>query len=154
MTKANNSTPVLILLALLWWLLAAAVVLYQVVSPPEIQIEWVTATEYNTAGFNLYRSETPDGEFRQINEKLIPGSDDPALGGQYLFLDREVHRGQRYYYVLEDVEYDNTRQRHAPITGQAPSLAGWSLLLAAFSGMVGLILFVSSFRNGRVRPNK
>jgi hypothetical protein len=152
MPKANNSAPVLILLAFLWWLVAAAAVLYQATSPPEIQIEWVTATEYNTAGFNLYRSETPDGEYRQINEKLIPGSDDPALGGQYLFLDREVNGGQIYYYVLEDVEYDSTRQRHAPITGQAPAAPGWSLLLATFSGLAGLILFVSAIRNRRVRP--
>jgi hypothetical protein len=132
--------------------MAAAVVLYQFASPPEIQIQWVTATEYNTAGFNLYRSETPDGEYRQINDMLIPSSDDPALGGHYLYLDREVTRGKSYYYVLEDVEYDNIRERHPPITGQAAAVEGWSILLAAFSGLVGLILLVLALRNRRSRP--
>jgi hypothetical protein len=152
MIKAGGNTRPLIFLAILWWLMAAAVVLYQVAMPPEIQIEWVTATEYNTAGFNLYRSETPDGEYRQVNESLIPSNADPALGGYYLYLDREVMRRQNYYYVLEDVEYDNTRQRHPAITGRAAAVEGWSLLIAALSGLVGFRLLALARSNKPSRP--
>jgi hypothetical protein len=132
--------------------MAAAVVLYQLATPPEIRIEWATATEYNTAGFNLYRSQAVDGEYQQINETLIPSNVDPALGGQYLYLDREVTAGQSYYYVLEDVEYDNTRQRHPPITGQATAVAGWSLLLAAFSALIGFILLALALKTRPSQP--
>ncbi|MGQ9491610.1 MAG: hypothetical protein ACUVR4_00790 [Anaerolineae bacterium] len=56
-----------------------AVVLTGCTAP--VRIEWRTETEINTAGFNLYRSESPAGPFDvKVNDQLIPPAADPLTG--------------------------------------------------------------------------
>ncbi len=106
-------------------------------------VEWSTASELETAGFNLYRSESPEGPFTRINERLIPGSPDPLTGGSYEYLDSDVDAGVTYYYQLEDVETSGTLTRHGPIQVKATGGGRTELLLAiiGFSGVIaGAIL--------------
>jgi hypothetical protein len=39
----------------------------------KVMLRWVTASEFQNLGFNVYRSRTPDGKFTKLNGKLIPG---------------------------------------------------------------------------------
>jgi len=104
-------------------------------------VEWTTASELNTAGFNLYRSESPDGPFTRINDHLIPASPDPLIGGSYVFTDTNVVAGYTYYYQLEDVEFNGTTTRHGPIEvtaeggGKAEMLLAVALMVAALLGL-------------------
>jgi len=84
-----------------------------------IEVKWTTASELDTAGFNLYRSDQPDGNFVQINSSLIPASNDPLTGGSYSYTDRTVEAGRTYYYELEDVEIGGTKSRVGRLTIQA-----------------------------------
>jgi hypothetical protein len=102
-----------------------------------VVIEWTTANEVNTAGFNLYRGETPDGPFTQINASLIPASSDPLTGGDYRFEDTSVQPGRTYYYQLEDVEYSGATTRHGPVQSTAPGLdPALAVGLAALAALV------------------
>jgi hypothetical protein len=139
----------LFFLAILWFALGGAILYMQFVRPPIIEIEWVTETEFDTAGFNIYRSPLPEGEFVQINPQLIPGSPDPATGGAYVYADTDVQAGETYYYKLEDVEYSGARQQHEVIAGQAPRLEEWALILAAISFVLGIALFTTGIRASR-----
>ena len=115
-----------------------------VVAPTEavVIVEWTTASEVDTAGFNLYRSESPEGPFTRINDHLIPASPDPLLGGSYAFTDSNVVAGHTYYYQLEDVEIDGTATRHGPIEvkavggGRTEGLLAIALMGAAVLGLV------------------
>ena len=60
--EQTNSAKWLIIMGVLWLVLAAAFLVYQLSVPPTVTLEWTTATEINTAGFYIYRSESPDGE--------------------------------------------------------------------------------------------
>jgi hypothetical protein len=62
-------------------------------------VEWTTESEVDTAGFNLYRSESLEGPYIKINPELIPSSPDPILGGHYVYTDTNVVAGQTYYYM-------------------------------------------------------
>lgn len=73
-------------------------------SDGKVVIDWETATESNNAGFNIYRSETKDGEYIQINDTLIPGAGDSVSGSTYNFSDNNVEAGKLYFYKLEDVD--------------------------------------------------
>jgi len=64
-----------------------------------IQLDWETVSENGNAGFNIYRSLSPDYGFEKINSKLIPSSGDM----KYTFEDRNVEPGKTYYYKLESV---------------------------------------------------
>jgi len=85
-----------------------------------ILLEWETAQELNNAGFNLYRSESFDGPWAQLNTTLIPpqypGS---VLGGVYEWLDTLVRPGNVYYYRLEDIDIYGVRTFHGPVWANA-----------------------------------
>lgn len=93
-------------------------------APTRIVIEWTTATEINTAGFNLYRSESKDGPFTKVNATLVPASNDPLVGGKYRYEDTSVTPGRTYYYQLEDVEFGGASKRHGPIVVTASAALG------------------------------
>jgi hypothetical protein len=88
-----------------------------------VVLEWSTASEFDTAGYHLYRGEAPEGPFVRINEHLIPAAPDALLGGEYVYTDTHVAPGGRYYYQLEDVENNGATSRHGPLAVRA-SLPG------------------------------
>ena len=102
-------------------------------------VEWTTASELNTAGFNLYRSDSSEGPFARLNEHLIPASPDPLVGGSYVFTDTNVVAGRTYYYQLEDVETSGATTRHGPIAAKAEG-GGQAILLAVALLMGGALL--------------
>ena len=97
-------------------------------------VRWQTASELDTAGFNLYRSEHPDGPFTQrVNPVLIPAGTTPLVGASYVYTDTNVQLGRVYYYELEEVENDGTRTRIGRI---AVRVAGPSPLLRLVGGVL------------------
>lgn len=106
-----------------------------------INVEWTTASETNTAGFNLYRSERAGGSYIKVNAQLIPASTDPLTGGKYSFEDKNVTPGKTYYYELEDVQLDGVTTRHGPIVVTAPGATG-EISGLAVAGAVSLAAFV------------
>ncbi len=112
-------------------------------APTRIIVEWTTATEINTAGFNLYRGESEQGPFVKVNDQLIAASPDAVTGGKYRFEDASVQAGKTYYYQLEDIEYGGASARHGPLIITAPGGVGVTELglgLGAI-GVVGLLVF-------------
>ncbi|MFN3308160.1 MAG: hypothetical protein ACK44E_03045 [Anaerolineales bacterium] len=83
---------------------------------PRIVIEWQTATEINTIGFNLYRAEDAQGPYLKINETLIPSSNDPLKGGSYQYVDARVVPNRVYIYKLEDLDTQGKTTLHDPIS--------------------------------------
>jgi hypothetical protein len=70
--------------------------------PQGIQLSWQTAQENDLIGFNIYRSESPDGERVQINSELIPAVTPGQLqGNDYLYLDTSAEAGKTYFYWVE-----------------------------------------------------
>ncbi len=126
------------------------------VADSSVLVEWTTESEVETAGFNLYRSESPAGPYVKVNTALIPGASDPLLGGRYVYTDTNVVAGRTYYYKLEDVDLDGTTTLHGPIEVVAeasspsafPNLAAWWPLavLIAVLALGGALL---SWRRGR-----
>jgi hypothetical protein len=145
-SRPAQSKGVIIGLGTMWILLALVILALQFIVPPKIEIEWETETEIETAGFNIYRSDTADGEFVRINDQIIPSQSDAVSGATYIFEDKDVERGKTYYYRLDDIEYDNTTTQHDILTGEVNSLNWWTIPLTLFSGAVGIIMVFSGIR--------
>jgi hypothetical protein len=104
----------------------------------KIVISWETASEVDTAGFNIYRSENPAGPFRRVNEQLIPASGDPLVGGDYSYRDESVDAGRLYYYRLEDVDLAGSATSQGVISVKAQRGGTAELVLAAIFLLFGL----------------
>jgi hypothetical protein len=88
-----------------------AVTLKDFVAVPDengVKISWETLSEVNTLGFNVYRSDTQDGEKTLINSELILSNLIPGSMGGALY---EIHDDKGFaesYYWLEEIETDGT----------------------------------------------
>lgn len=105
-----------------------------------ILVEWSTASELSTVGFNIYRSENKDGPYAKVNQALIPASTDPLGGGDYSYRDTTVTAGITYFYQLEDVDSNGNNEKYGPIQVVAQragvlelALAGGLVLVSTFS---------------------
>jgi len=116
-----------------------------------VVVEWKTASELNTAGFNLFRSENKDGPFSQINQNLIPAAPDPLTGGTYSYPDNSVTPGVMYYYQLEDLDYDGGSSRFGPIEVRAQAGGKTEFFMAALMAGLGLVIMVLILFNRRNR---
>ena len=133
----NSSFYRSLILGILWTGLAILITVTQIVSTPKIEIKWNTASEYDTAGFNIYRSTVKDQGFERINDELIHSTADTTSGAEYSYIDYNVARGETYYYRLEDVEFDNTSTLHEVVSGQADAVDNWILILTGVCLAIG-----------------
>ncbi len=79
-----------------------------------VVLEWETANEVDSLGFNLYRASSPHGRMIRLNEDLMlclgaPGS---PVGAVYGYTDTDTEPGTAYYW-LEEVDI----YRHGSVFG-------------------------------------
>ena len=127
-----------------WLLLAGLIVVTQLARAPQIEVNWMTETEFDTAGFNVWRSDSQEGEYHKINELLIPSAADAAAGADYRYVDDKVERGKIYYYRLEDVAFDNSTVQHEIVSATAQGASRVALFVAIVCILIGATLILSS----------
>jgi len=91
-----------------------------------IQVDWVTSSETDNLGFNVYRSASLTGERTRINSELIL-AESALNGATYGLLDTDAGEGT-WFYFLEDIELTLASTMHGP----AIAVSGDSEALAAF----------------------
>lgn len=89
----------------------AAVVMTEFsVTPGNTQalVSWRTASEYNTSGFYVLRSNTLEGTYTRVRDEFIPRRGTGITGAFYEFVDSGLSNGVTYYYKIEIVNIDLT----------------------------------------------
>ena len=76
----------------------------------EVVIRWTTESELDNAGFNILRSESRNGEYKQVNTELIAGHGTTGERHSYKWVDPTAKPGVVYYYQIEDVSFAGERQ--------------------------------------------
>jgi hypothetical protein len=89
-----------------------------------ITLQWETASEIDNLGFNLYRAESADGPWTQLNADLIPSNVPPGslAGATYTFKDQDVWGGTVYYYRLESIDVQGQSEFHGPVSSALRAL--------------------------------
>ena len=85
----------------------------------QVRTDWVTTSEINNTGFNIWRGTTPKGPTVKLNKTIIPScSPGGTQGCNYSFTDAMPLSGGKtrptYYYWLEDIDLNGTVTRHGP----------------------------------------
>lgn len=90
-----------------------------------VLVTWDTILETDHAGFNIYRSDTYNGEYTQLNSELIRNYlTSSSLRGYYRFEDRGLQNDKVYYYKIEDVAMNGVTEVHGPVSAQTSAAAG------------------------------
>lgn len=85
---------------------------------PEIYLEWETATEFDTVGFFIVRSDSATGTFTRISD-FIPHEGDTIVGAQYDHIDENAVLGNTYWYKLEELTTNQESQFYGPISAMS-----------------------------------
>jgi Secretion system C-terminal sorting domain len=94
-------------------------------------LNWITQSETDNLGFNLYRSENENGfdNSLSLNSTLISGMGTTSTPTNYSFADEyPVIEGHTYYYWLQSVSTSNDLELFGPvfleipIVGQLPTM--------------------------------
>ncbi len=107
-------------------------------SEGDLVLQWVTESEINNLGFEIWRSWTSGGNFEFISGYLI----NPGLVGQgnsnirheYRYEDKTVEPGNKYWYKLADVDFNGVRTYHAPISVEVPKASNIPSAFKLYSG--------------------
>jgi hypothetical protein len=83
-----------------------------------VEVIWQAENTIQLVGFNLWRSDSADGPYVQINDTLIPIREDPLEPGQYRYLDRSPHRNSNLFYQVEEIGWQGNRERKLPVQVQ------------------------------------
>ena len=76
----------------------------------EVVIRWTTESELDNAGFNILRSDSRNGEFKQVNSELVQGAGTTGERNTYEWVDETAKLGVVYYYQIEDVSFAGEHQ--------------------------------------------
>jgi uncharacterized repeat protein (TIGR01451 family)/fimbrial isopeptide formation D2 family protein len=82
----------------------------------QVIVEWQTSAEVGTVGFDLYRWGNASGDFRKLNDHLLPGLIESQQGGTYRYIDAQAIPGQIYTYELVEVENTGEQRHYGPFT--------------------------------------
>ena len=77
-----------------------------------LSINWITASETNLSGFNIYKNNAKDfSSSYKINPSIIPAHNNSSINN-YSFTDNtgDIQQGQTYYYWLESLSYSGENQ--------------------------------------------
>ena len=76
----------------------------------KVVIRWTTESELDNAGFNILRSDSLYGEFKQVNDEMIQGKGTTGERSSYKWIDTSAKPGVIYYYQIEDVSFAGERE--------------------------------------------
>ncbi len=90
-----------------------------------MKLVWVTTTEVNNVGFNIYRSSFVGikqlGNYQKLNASIIPTQTPPGSmeGSTYRWFDNTITGNTLYWYILEDVDIYGMSWYHGPVMGRS-----------------------------------
>jgi len=89
-----------------------------------VKLDWVTETEIDNAGFNIWRADAADGEYVKLNDEIIPAKGFETDGAKYVFTDNIAKNRKTYFYKLQDIDVYGTSTFHGPVSATPKFLLG------------------------------
>jgi hypothetical protein len=84
------------------------------------KVKWVTASEVNNFGFDVFRGDSEDGPFVKINEITVPGAGNSDIPNKYQFVDETIETGKVYWYYVESISMSGQREKFTPTFKSKP----------------------------------
>ena len=88
------------------------------------KLEWVTESEIDNAGFNIWRADAENGEYVKLNDEIIPAKGSAIKGAKYFYTDHTAKNRKTYFYKLQDLDVYGTSTFHGPASVTPSFLSG------------------------------
>jgi hypothetical protein len=75
-----------------------------------VSLNWVTSSEVENLGFNIYRSVAEEENWSKVNSAMIDGKGTTSEESSYRFVDEKVAAGETYSYQLESVSINGVAE--------------------------------------------
>lgn len=76
---------------------------------------WTTASEQENFGYDVYRGESEHGPFVRLTHQPILGNGTTHETHTYRFVDDQIDPCKDYWYYVESIATDGTRERFTPV---------------------------------------
>ena len=86
-------------------------------------IRWVTQSEDEVFGYDVYRGANESGPFQRINAEIILGAGTTDLPQRYVYSDEAIEAGKVYWYYVESISLSGERSRLTPTYASRPKIA-------------------------------
>jgi hypothetical protein len=94
-----------------------------------VSLTWVTESELENEGFNIYRRDVKGkSDWNIITSSVIPGRGNTSEKTEYEYLDQSVQAGLTYEYMLESISYTGVRVQEMVIEVTVPVPTEYTLL--------------------------
>ncbi len=98
-----------------------------------VLVQWRTESEENNLGFYVMRSGHSGGLYECLGP-LIEGAGTSPSPHDYCFRDNRVHAGERFWYVLQQVDLNGSSRRYGPLEVCLPGMKEKTLYETGLTG--------------------
>lgn len=76
---------------------------------------WTTASESDTFGYDVYRSDSENGKFVRITKKPVLGNGTTSETHKYEFVDDTIDPCKEYWYYVEEITTSGERTKFTTV---------------------------------------
>lgn len=113
-TRAASALCALGLLSVAWAQSPAPAPAASGAPEKKVTLKWTTASEVDNYGYFVWRSDSEEGTYTQMNKRAIPGAGNSDTPTNYVWEDRDVELNRVYWYYLESVSVQGVREKFSP----------------------------------------
>lgn len=81
---------------------------------------WTTASEEDTFGYDVYRSDSENGKFTRITKKPILGHGTTSETNKYEYVDDSIDPCKEYFYYVEEITNGGAREKFTSVFRAKP----------------------------------
>jgi hypothetical protein len=82
----------------------------------QVLLTWITESELENQGFDIYRSISVNGDYVKINGQRIRGAGTSSERHEYSYVDDRIDQDGNYYYKIADVDLNGRTRLHGPVS--------------------------------------
>lgn len=83
--------------------------------PLDNRLKWSTASEIDNFGYHVYRGDSEEGPFERMTDDPMAGAGTTDEPSYYEFVDDQIDPTRDYFYYVESLAMDGTRERFTPV---------------------------------------
>ncbi|HZP67851.1 MAG TPA: hypothetical protein VFB32_16225 [Rudaea sp.] len=83
-------------------------------------VHWTTASEHENFGYDVYRGVKEQGPFTKLTKQPMLGNGTTDETHEYKFVDDTIDPCSEYWYYVESISTDGTREKFTPVFRAPP----------------------------------